>query len=486
MATDSKTPQFDAGIGTKPSKTDRIQHARFGSRLAHLIQSARFASLLPQEHSALQVARETLLLSAVVIAACRAAVPSDPLLLTTQFPWLWLLPIFVALRYGTVGGVGSSMILLGAGVAFYGALPVSQPFPRGYFFGGLVAVLLSGQFSDTWTTRLRQARLSNDYLNERLSILTNNQFLLRLSHERLEQDLLVRPGTLRDTLTRLRDVTLQESAWPAYIAGDLSLAGAQRFLETIAQSCQIESAQVYEIREGSLSGRPVASVGLPFELDASDPLIAHALDESALAHLQSLDVRGDAPSRYIVCAPLVAAGKETVGILLVSKLPFLALTNDNLRFMFALCGYYANGTRHASITCDLLIDFPDCPYDFALEYSRLVHLERQSGVESSVVALLFDAGRQAQALLDYIVLANREHHLQWTLRGDGAWALIFLMPLSGDVAVESRLQQIESDVRAQFGIDFARARVAAHWAHLSGGAPADPLKQLMANCDGAT
>jgi hypothetical protein len=53
-----------------------------------------------------------------------------------------------------------------------------------------VLTLLCGQFAEVWNARSRRLRGVNAYLEERLTMLTKNHFLLRLSHERLEQDLL--------------------------------------------------------------------------------------------------------------------------------------------------------------------------------------------------------------------------------------------------------------------------------------------------------
>jgi len=483
MAIETKSTRFDARIGAEPSKRPRVQHARLRSRFLHLTETARFASLLPREHSARYVALETLFLSALIIALCRVIAPTDPLLLAKAFPWLWLLPLFVALRYGTVAGIGGGTILLAAWALFYAPrLPLVDAFPRDYFIGGFITMLVAGQFSDTWSNGLVQARVSNDYLTERLSVLTNNQFLLRLSHDQLEQELLMRPTTLRDALARLRDITLHDVDAPA---AEDRLPGAQRFLETLAHACQIEAAQIYALRDGVLAGPPEASVGEPFELDCGDPLVVAALEELALAHIQSLDTKERARTLYIACAPLLGAGEEVVGVLVVSRLPFLALTASTLQLIFVLCGYYANGVRHASTTRDVLRAFPDCPYDFALECARLANLRRKSGVESSVVLLMFDASKQAQAMFEHIERTNLDYHVRWVVRDGSKRGLIFIMPLCSDVAVDAELQLIESRVRNQFGVGFADARVAVRWVSLTGAAPDGALRQLMAYCDDA-
>jgi hypothetical protein len=107
-----------------------------------------------------------------------------------------------------------------------------------FFMGGLLLVLVAGQFGDVWNTRLARARAVNRYLDERLAALTKNHYLLRISHARLENDLLARPTTLRDTLSQLRAVALQD----AMNGGNTGpLAGAQPMLQVVAQACQVEA-----------------------------------------------------------------------------------------------------------------------------------------------------------------------------------------------------------------------------------------------------
>ena len=90
--------------------------------------------------------------------------PDDPFLLTQPFPWLWLVPLVLALRYGTPAAFGASALLL---VGWY-ALPLlglgGGRFPLTHFVGGLVMTLIAGEFSDIWSARLRRVADVNGYL----------------------------------------------------------------------------------------------------------------------------------------------------------------------------------------------------------------------------------------------------------------------------------------------------------------------------------
>ncbi|MFX5801297.1 hypothetical protein ABTE09_19490, partial [Acinetobacter baumannii] len=90
---------------------------------------------------------------------------------------------------------------------------------------------------EVWNARSRRLRGVNAYLEERLTMLTKNHFLLRLSHERLEQDLLSKPLTLRESLDRMRALTLTQ-----YLLDPGRMPAPDAFLQILVQSCQVESA----------------------------------------------------------------------------------------------------------------------------------------------------------------------------------------------------------------------------------------------------
>lgn len=485
----------DQGASRGRLKRRQAQSVGAGSRWARLIAPPR--GVMKRR---VMTTLESVVATLIAVGLCWLFRPHNPLLIHVGFGWIWIVPLVLALRYGSIAGALSGLILLGAWYVLYpggeaapaGALHAltdaqaqAQPFPVAFFFGGFVFTLICGQFGDVWITRLGQARMANDYLAERLSILTRNQFLLRLSHERLEQDLLGRPATLRDSLARLRAVTLTHEPGAAQ-RGVVDLRGAQQFLDAAAQACQLESARLFAWRDGRPHSDAAAWIGAAFDLDADDPLVREALDSRTLVHIESAGQQQATQSRYIACVPLVDALKEPVGLLVVERMPFLALTRDNLQFLLVLCNYYADGVRHAEVTHATLQAFPDCPYDFALDYARLVHLYRDTRVQSSMVALVFDAGDQSTAWYEHVLRTRRALDVQWargTQVANGQRVLLTLMPLSGEGSIDGYLLRIEDNLRAQYGVDFESAHVAVHAMLIADEEPVAALRRLLERCD---
>lgn len=446
---------------------------------------ASFLAPKTRHHRApMGVTLEAIVAMMVMIGICYLVSPADPLLMRTGFGWVWMMPILLALRYGTIVGFGSSSLLLLAWQLFYGMNSGGRAFPQPFFLGGFVTVLLCGQFGDIWIGRLRHLRVANEFLAERLALLTKNQFLLRISHERLEQDLLAKPATLRDSLTRLRTIMLDQlERSPGLLTSD-KLPGAQRFLDTAAQACQLEVAQVFPLHEGRLVSSATAGIGGWFDLKTDDPLILYALNERALAHIQSPELQSIAETRYVICAPMLDSSGELVGILVVQKMPFLALTRDNLQFLLVLCAYYADGVRHADVTLAVLSHHPDCPYDFALDFARLAHLSRETQIASSLVALVFNSSELSQTLFEHVLRTRRALDVQWPVLRDGAHIAMTLMPLSGEGAVDGYVLRIEENMQAQFGANFETAGVAVHSMQIPVHNSVEALGKFLKRCYG--
>ncbi|MET0962078.1 MAG: PelD GGDEF domain-containing protein [Noviherbaspirillum sp.] len=410
--------------------------------------------------------------------------PSDPYGVRAQFSWLWLAPALLAMRYGTGIGIVATLMLV---VGWFGLVRIGFPgydpvrgFPEQYFLGGLALVLICGQFSDVWNARNRRLRAVNAYLDERLNTLTKNHFLLRLSHERLEQDLLAKPLTLRETLQRLRGASDASG-----LDAQGRLAGVEEFIKLLGQSCQLEVAAVHAVDARGLPlPAPQATLGAPGALAAHDPLLRYSLEQGCLVHVQS----HSAPqalrdsSRYLICAPLLPSRGPAVGLLVVEKLPFFALNDDLLKLLSVLIGYYADGIQATAVVREVTAVVPDCPPELALDLVRLHRIRAEVGIESALVALVFERSDIALDIYEQVRRTRRGVDIAWELATPRHKAIITLLPLAGTAAVEGYLRRIESAIQSQHGVDFLAGHVVLHIEQLDDAAPARSLQHLVARC----
>lgn len=427
---------------------------------------------------------ETAAFVALAVALSHWIAPDDPFGVHAQFPWLWLVPAILAMRYGSALGV-VAVLTMGAGwyaLMGQGTQNVSAvgAFPQSYFLGGLVLTLLCGQFAEVWNARSRRLRAINAYLDERLTMLTKNHFLLRLSHERLEQDLLSKPLTLRESLDRMRGLTLNQT-----MLDPGKLPAADAFLQILAQSCQVEVAAVHACdASGHVLAEALATVGKNSDFDAADPLVKYCLEQGKLAHVQteSLNQALRNQSRYLACAPLLNFDGKLFGLLLVEKLPFVALNEDTLQLLAVLIDYYADGVEVGVSSRAILQQLPTCPPQMAVDVVRLHHLRRTTGIESSLVALVFGDDELSRDMFDQIRRLKRAADVIWDYKSGGRNVLMTLLPLAGPAAVDGYLMRIETVSHAQFGNKFLSNYAEAHTAAIGQDDPARLLPALVERC----
>jgi len=400
--------------------------------------------------------------------------PNDPLWVASSFPWLWLIAAVVALRYGALTGTAAmGLALLAWLLATHDAS--ATVFPRLSFLGGLILVLVAGEFSDVWNARLQRERAVNAYLDERLHALTHNHFLLRLSHERLEQELIARPQTLRESLSALRKPIAED------LARGHALPGTQALLDLLVQSCRLENASLHPMERDRPAEQAIASLGGESQCVRNDPLVRAAIESGQLMHVQTEALVREAElSRYLICAPVVSSAGRWLAVLLVRRMPFAALTNETLQFMTVLLAYYADEVDKAAVTGTLLARHPDCPSEFALELVRLRRVFAVSGVESSMMAFVFQRGPTPPAeWIARITRLFRSVDVAWTVEALPSATLLILLPLTGAAGVAGYLERLAGVIRDQYGSDFAHAGIAVHQALIDAGAPQDQLAAFL-------
>lgn len=433
-----------------------------------LLGESRYSSLF----SPLLVDRwiwvETLVIALLAVGLCYWIEPEDPFFIRAEFPWLWFAPVLVALRYGVTAGVASSLVILGAW--FVLARP-DAGFPRLYFLGGIILTMVCGEYSATWRTRLRRVGELNAYLSERFARIHKQLNVVRLSHDQLEHDLITKPATLRDALIRLRSVVaLRSTSEP--------LPGAQDVLVFLAQQCQIEVGAFY-VADGT-SWRRHAAIGDPPPLDPGDPLLAYALEKQSLAHVQTEGINRTLPTDHLVAAPLVSSAGETLGVLVVSQLPFFALNEDSLQVLSLMLGLYADGIVVAPEVRDLLRDFPACPFEFAEEIAKLRRIAREYRINSHAVMLVFGAHPMREDMLLMAERLKRRFDVYWRVQGPGdRIALINLMPLAGGPAVTGYLDRIEFAIQEQFGGKLRELSIVPQVINVSDPEPLAPVRRLI-------
>ena len=402
--------------------------------------------------------------------------PNDPFMVELPFPWLWLAPTLLGLRYGTLAAFGSIGLIAGSWSLWDLLSQNITPFPAHFFMGGLILSLIAGEFADVWIVRLKRVREANTYLNERLESLTRRHYLLKLSHERLEQDMLTKPMTLRDSIMHIREIMVTGLQDPS------ALPHANAVMHLLAQTCQLEVAALYPVNQGKVNKKADASIGTPQELDLDDALLTYALEKNELSHLQTESLQ-NAESHYLVVAPLIATNQQCLGVLVVERMPFLSLNQETLQFLGVLLGYYADNVKLIPLAMKILRDNPTCPIEFASELLRLERVQRESGLPSSITAFVISDSPHRQDIFAEMVRQRRQMDINWDIRLSDRDIIITMMPLHGDAAVTGYLLRSQKWLKEMFNApSFSDAKVTPYTALVNERPAADLLNKLLERC----
>lgn len=375
----------------------------------------------------------------------------------SAYPWLWLVPLLLGLRYGLAASVVSSFTLAVAIVeAFHlgwsGGLP-----PLIQMVGGGFAALCAGQFRSSWGRRLQTDAARVTYAEQRLESLTRAFFITRLSHDRLEEALITQPITLRGAMEQVR-------ALGGATGTGISRESAGAFLQLLAQYCRFETAALHLREHGRLMDIPVATLGPMVPLVHDDPLLAHALENAQAAYHSAdrIEARGGA---YRVVFPITDATGENLGVLVIRDLPLLALTEENLTVATAILQYFADESWAAAQTMDLRRRLPHCPSEFAHELIKLQRLYGAAAVRSMlglpgmtamrsmlIVLRAANGTEDGPAVLDAIYAVRRGLDVYWRDPfGPYEPGMVVLLPMAGIATTRGFRDRLDRIVQERHG-----------------------------------
>lgn len=345
---------------------------------------------------------------------------ANPLYIDEGFPWPWLGVWLIAMRYGALGGSIAGVILLASWYFLIGGA-----FPRLYFLGGAIMTIVAGEFGSLWQARMTRFREAMMYQDDKIERLTRRLYLLKLSHDELEYEMVDRPGTLRDALIELRS-----KLTPPQDRQDDMLPGAQDLLAFLAHYGQLEVAALHLYIDGPVpSMQSRAHIGHPPQVDASDPMIERALLTRQSVHLQEHLVDSTRKSALILVAPILDAKGATLGLLTVNRMPFLALQADNLRTVWVITQAYAEYLRSAALAQPLAQLWPQSPMELQHEFAWLQRLNIDTGLQSWAV-LWYVRGVQSHEIAECIKQEHSSAEMCWTFKRGNRLMVLSLLPFA--------------------------------------------------------
>ncbi len=403
---------------------------------------------------------EMSLITAITLGLSAWSRPDDPFFIHSSFPWPLLGPVIVGLRYGFFFGFISDLLVLAVVALSLRLGWIDLPiFPYDYAIGLTAVAMMVGEFRDVWKRRIERLQESNDYRQVRLNEFTRNYHLLKVSHDRLEQQVAGSGHSLREGLRHVR--TKLSSG---RVDDGLNADVAKMLLAMMVEYGNLQKVALFVSQMDTdkhptdlLMTRPQAQLGISDAVSHNDSMIRYCIETRKLVSIhperRNAEDTNSEHSRLVACIPLVDAENQLWAVIAIELMPFFSFQKTTLRLLAVLAGHMADLLNtHSAIISIEDEDFAS----LAMNLKRAIYDQIEFGIPS--VLLVFDVNtadeggqqfieliQRMQRGLDIIVHSIRKQQHQ----------LIILLPLTDELGLAGYRQRLEDLLKADYGVNLS-------------------------------
>lgn len=297
---------------------------------------------------------------------------TDPLYLNTPYSPIQLLVLVFTLYYGILHGVITFIFIILLSSILYSLSDISL-ISLGW---NLVIVLTAGEFKYYWHKRIDEIEKERIYYEEHINSLRRSYYILKLSHEQLENNFILRPFSMRQLFEELRKkllITKDEHEIMSFL------------LNILVQNFNVYRAEIYKgnIDKGFTI---IASTDndLNKKLDMNNTVVKDAIEEENTHYISPklatkfLSQNNEDP----VLAVVFTKAYDADYLVVIKDIPFINLNSETLNYIYILLKYIVDDFE---VIRNVDIDTHICDIDFIKELYKMYKLHSEFGTESSVV-----------------------------------------------------------------------------------------------------
>lgn len=406
----------------------------------------------------------------------------DPFFLKGPIPWILFVPLVIGLFYGMIHGFLSLLLIFAT--FFYWILHGHYHWDANnvtiieYLFGSILITFIAGEFSYFWKRRVALFKSMSSYIQNHLDSLSRTYYAMRISHDHIEHSYIIKPTTLRDVLLNLRQYFLEDTS--------LNSKSAEQILLILSQFCSYDQAALLTAKDGKIQEKPLAYVGDAFNINLNDPLIERTLVNKKTNYVAVNDLQNEM-SEYLVSIPMMTSEGLLVGLILIYKMPFWALNQENLEILSALAGYISNEYWNTSHAQDFLKCYPNCPSAFASELYKLTYMKKKYEIDSGLVAIIIPERSDRENILIGLEKMQRSLDAFWHDKINNSMVFFTLLPFTTAINVQGYLARIKNWFKIEHGIDLDDLNKAQgiyiRYQQVTAESPIKNLNELIEKCN---
>jgi hypothetical protein len=293
--------------------------------------------------------------------------PSDPLFIESKFGYLfYLLPLLVfTLYYGLVAGIVSFFAIVLIAFFFY------KEFPTVYILWLFLFVLVASEFNYYWSENVKKAEEKFKYADGKLRDLARELMLLKISHDQLEKQYIIKPISIREVIYQIKQKIISNFEEKEIFNMLMSL---------LVQSFNIEKAALVYVDLEKNNFKIVSSTHDDFDFNIKDVLVSKAIEDRSISYLSKIEEE----SKYYAAIP-VFISETQVYLFIIEEIGFLSLNMDTLLMINLFIYYILSEKITLEKIKDIVKQFDMFDIDFIKEIYRMSEIKKNLGIESSLV-----------------------------------------------------------------------------------------------------
>jgi hypothetical protein len=228
--------------------------------------------------------------------------------------------IIISLFYGLVYALVFYICYFSLQYLYSGGVNV---FMLSHYF---IFLLIFSEFKYFWNRKVDKLTEENSFLKRRVNDLGNAYYLLKISHDELEKNYILKPFSIREILKNIKENIKKHKNDSIDI-----------FMNLLKKLFKIEHAGLF-FKNGDDSYILKGGIGGGMDFDSEDELIKKVLENKSLNY----SVNTENNSRYIAVIPVISVNDELKGLFLIKAMPFFSLSKDNLITISLFLTYFVN------------------------------------------------------------------------------------------------------------------------------------------------
>ncbi|ACM92522.1 hypothetical protein NAMH_1432 [Nautilia profundicola AmH] len=325
--------------------------------------------------------------------------------------------IIISLFYGFIYSLVFYILYFAAQYFFLGSVDI---FMLSHYF---IFLLIFSEFKYFWNRKLEKLNEENSFLKRRVEDLGNAYYLLKISHDELEKNYILKPFSIREILKEIKESIKKDKNKSIDI-----------FLNLLKKLFKLEQASLFFKKEDGdyeLKG----NIGEKINLDMDDELVKQVLENKHLSY----SINTDNSSKYIAVIPVVSLSDELKGLFVIKSMPFFSLSKDNLITISLFLTYFVN-----------LLNIPEKYHKYVIdplvakEIESLRYLSKKYGIKNHIV--IFNIKNPLQSVQISKMIRGVDIFFEYKDK------LVVILPFTNEIGVNQFLNKVLRKIDVEYKV----------------------------------